>query len=344
VTRQARWVLTSVFGLSLLLTVPAAAQQTLGLGPATAGKGAQPVHISADNGIEWRQAQHVYIARGNVKAVRGQVTLYADELRAYYRPTAKNLTQKAAAAKAAPPAPAAKPRKPGGVNLDEGPTEVYRLEAIGHVRFVTPTQTAYGDHADYDVDTARLVMTGTHLKAVSQHDTLTARDSLEWYDKRQLGVARGHAVDYHDGKTIAADVLMATMVHDKGQPSHISRLDAHGHVVVVSSNEIARGDEGVYNAATGIVTLSGHVRLTRGKNEMSGAYGVVDLNRNVGQLLPAPPGERRVAGSPLRVEGLIMPTPTPAPAGAGHAGAHPPPPPRKPPPPSDAGTAARRSP
>jgi lipopolysaccharide export system protein LptA len=298
VTWRKGWILTSLVALPPLL-VGAAAAQTLGL---TQGADRQPlpVNITADNGIEWRQAQHVYIARGHVKAVRGQVTVYADEMDAFYRPTAKNVMAKA------PP-----PRKPGkspGVNLDEGSTEIYRLVAIGHVRFVTPTETAYGDHADYDVDTARLVMTGQHLRAFTQHDTLTARDSLEWYDKRQLGVARGRAVDYHDGKTISADVLMETLVHRKGEPARVSRIDATGHVVITSRDQIGRGDTGVYNATTGIATLSGHVQLVRGPNELRGAYGVIDLNRNVGWLLPAPPGTKPTPHSDLRVEGLIVPS------------------------------------
>ncbi|MGH6990685.1 MAG: LptA/OstA family protein, partial [Stellaceae bacterium] len=158
-----------------------------------------------------------------------------------------------------------------------------------------------------------------------------ARDSFEWYDKRQLAVARGHAVDFHDGKTIAADTLTATMSHERGQPAHIARIDAEGHVVVVASDQIARANSGVYNAATGIVSLIGDVRLTRGRNELRGAYGIVDLNRNIGRLLPAPPGSRAIAGSALRVEGLIMPDARSS-ARRG-SGANPAPPPRKPAPP-----------
>ena len=321
--RRPSGLVTLIVGLSLLLA-GAAAGQTLGLGAGTTGQKSLPVQISSEQGIEWRQAQHVYIARGNAKAVRGTVTVYADELRAYYRPTAKNLAAKTVAAKnlaaktlaakatGSAMAPPRKPSKKPDVDLDEGATEVYRLEAIGHVRFVTPTETAFGDHADYDVDTARLVMTGQHLRAVTPRDTLTARDSLEWYDKRQLGVARGHAIDLHGAKTIMGDVLTATFVHTKGQPSHVSRIDANGNVFISSKDQIGRGDTGVYIAATGIVTLSGHVRLTRGKSELRGAYGVMDMNRNVGRLLPAPPGVRRAAASPLRVEGLLVPTPAPA--------------------------------
>ena len=299
---------------------PTAGQgMSLGIDSSAGGK-ALPVAISADNGIEWRQADHVYIARGNAKAVRGTVTVYADEMRAYYRPVVKKgpdgkpLPPKPKEPK---PQPAAtpgekppKPPKPGqgqGAQLDEGATEVYRLEAIGNVKFVTKTQTGYGDHADYDVDTTTLVMTGKHLKIVTPHDLLTARDTIEWYDNKQLGVARGDAVDIHDGKTIAADVLLATIVHPPGEEAHADRIDGRGNVFVSSKDQIGRGDAGVYDVKSGIVTLTGHVRLTRGQDEMRGNYGVVDVNKNIGYLLPHPPSGAVAGPSNGRVEALIMP-------------------------------------
>lgn len=292
---------------------------TLGIDSSAGGK-ALPVSIAADNGIEWRQADHVYIARGNVKAVRGTVTVYSDEMRAYYRPVVK----KGPDGKPLPPKPKEpkpqpavaqgkkppKPPRPGdgpGAQLDEGATEIYRLEAIGNVKFVTKTQTGYGDHADYDVDSTLLVMTGKHLKVVTPHDLLTARDTIEWYDNRQLGVARGNAVDIHDGKTIAGDVLLATIVHPPGEEAHADRIDGRGNVFVSSKDQIGRGDTGIYDVKSGIVTLTGHVRLTRGQDEMRGNYGVVDVNKNIGYLLPHPPSGA-VAGQPSgRVEALIMP-------------------------------------
>ncbi|MGH6979764.1 MAG: LptA/OstA family protein, partial [Stellaceae bacterium] len=232
---------------------------TLGIDTSAGGK-ALPVDIAADNGIEWRQADHVYIARGNVKAVRGNVTVYADEMHAYYRPVVKRGPD----GKPLPPKPKEPPKpqpvahdkkppkapRPGegpGAQLDEGATEIYRLEAIGNVKFVTKTQTGYGDHADYDVDSTLLVMTGKHLKVVTPHDTLTARDTIEWYDNKQLGVARGNAVDVHDGKTIAADVLLATIVHAQGEEAHADRVDGRGNVFVSSKDQIGRGDTGVYD-------------------------------------------------------------------------------------------------
>ena len=128
----------------------AAHVQLPGLADRNNGK---PISIEADNGIEWQQNNHVYIARGNAMATRGDDTVKADTLSAFYRPVA-----------GAPPPPAGKNESDP---LNGGSTEIYRLDADGHVVFRTPTDTMFGDHAVYDVDKTVLVVTGKALKIVT---------------------------------------------------------------------------------------------------------------------------------------------------------------------------------
>ncbi len=264
----------------------------------------KPVNIQADNGIEWQQNNKVYIARGNAKATRGDNSVTADTLYAHYRDAQAPApgTAAAPALRNNPPGQAASP-------FDNGSTQVYRIEASGHVVFATPSQTAYGDHADYDVDQAILVVTGSNLKIVTPQDVVTARDSLEWYDQKQIGIARGNAVAVRQGpehKSIRGDVLTAEITKPANQPSKISKVDAQGHVLLISQDQIARGDSGVYNLDTGIATISGHVTLTRGDNELNGQYAVVDTNTNIARLLSAPPSAQLTGPRP-RVSGLLVP-------------------------------------
>ena len=277
----------------LLAATPlaATAQQIGGALLGTDQDKGKPVEIEAEQGIEWQQNAQLYIARGHAKVSRGGVTLYGETINAYYRSTTKN---------AGEPKPVAKSDTGAG-----GGTEIYRVIAEGAVRIATATQTVYGDRAVYDLDQAVVVVTGKDLRLVTPTDTVTARDSLEWYDQKQLAVARGDAVAIREAKRVRADVLVAQVVHPPNEAAHISRVDAHGNVVVTTINDIARGDTGVYNADTGIATLSGNVTITRGDNEMRGQYGVVDLNNNVSRLLAGPPGA--AGGTPQKVEGLIMP-------------------------------------
>jgi lipopolysaccharide export system protein LptA len=265
-------------------SAPPSPGQGLGL---TDSNDKRPLDVEADQGIEWQQDKQVYIARGNARATRGNATLYGDTLIAHYRPV---------------PPERAKPPDPGSLT---GSTEIYRIEAEGNVRLKTETQTVFGDRGVYDLDTATAVVTGKHLRLITPRDVVTARDSLEWYDTKQVAVARGDALSVRDNaKRLAGDVLTAQVEKPADGPSRISRIDAQGHVVVTTINEIARGATGVYNVDSGIATLAGGVTITRGDNEMRGQYGVVDLNNNVSRLLSAPPGDPM---SRTPVQGLVIP-------------------------------------
>ena len=286
---------------------PPAAAQGLNLSAASEDR---PIAISATSGIEWQQDAQVYIARGNATATRGTTEVYADTLTAHYRP--------------------------GKAAGNE--TEIYRLNADGHVTIKGETQTVVGDQALWDVDQQMGIVTGKALKLTTTTDVVTARDSLEWYDQKQVAVARGDAVAVRENvKRVRADVLTAHMTKDKAKPaetnpvarpakpapstpttkpgaagglqtasdesSRISRIDALGNVIVSTATDIGRGDYGVYNADTGLVTLLGNVTITRGDNTIRGQYAVVDLNNNVSRMMPT----TGKAGTPAsRVEGLFV--------------------------------------
>src|SRR4029077_11749522 len=103
--------------------------------------------------------------------------------------------------------------------------------------------------------------------------------------------------------TATASGAAGTPPRTNDESSRISRVDALGNVLVSTATDIARGDYGVYNADTGIVTLLGNVTITRGDNAIRGQYAVVDLNNNVSRMMPTA-GKPGSPGS--RVEGLFI--------------------------------------
>jgi lipopolysaccharide export system protein LptA len=275
----------------------------------------QPIEIRADNGIEWQQDTKTYIARGHAVAIRGPTEVHADTLIAHYRDA-----------------------KGGNAG---GNTEIYRLDAEGNVVIHKEGETITGDRAVYDVDQAVAVVTGNNLKMTTATDTITARDRFDWYDQKQIGVARGDAVAIRNGKTIRADVLTGYMTKttaspakpgekpkpgatpaaakpgapkpgtakpgEKGAPgdeeSKLSRVDAQGHVVVTNGSDVGQSDYGVYNAQTGIVTLIGNAVITRDKDVIRGQYAVMDLNTNVSRMMPSSAAE---PGKHQQVRGLFV--------------------------------------
>jgi lipopolysaccharide export system protein LptA len=184
--------------LAALLPLGAAAQ------PIDLSSGG-PVEVTARGQFEWRQDDQVVIATVDCRAVRGNVTVLSDKMIAHYR---KKGTGPGGGAGLAAPSP---PKSADAVSdAENGDNEVYRLEAEGHVRIVTPTDEAVGDHAVYDIDQAVLVMTGHALRLTTPQEVLTARDSLEYWSQLHMAVGRGNAVVVtSDGRRLAADVLVA---------------------------------------------------------------------------------------------------------------------------------------
>jgi len=222
-----------------------------------------PLEINADEGIEWQQKTQAYIARGNARAAQGDVAVHADTLTAYYR------------------------EKQGGG------TTIWRIDAENRVRIVSPTQRAFGDKGIYDVDNGILVLTG-NVRMETDTDRITARDSLEYWEKRNLAVARGNAVAERGENKLRADVLTAHFVKDAEGKSRVKQVDAFDNIVITTPDEIVRSDRAVYDVETGIAKLTGSVKITRGTNQLNGEYAEVNLNTGVSRLFGRGGGVRGI--------------------------------------------------
>ncbi|MEO9902555.1 LptA/OstA family protein [Nisaea sp.] len=262
-----------VFGaMSLLAVLLCGSGDAYGQSLQSADGEDAPVTVEADDGIEWIREDQMYVARGNARAERGGVTVAADTLTALYRDKS-------------------------------GATDIYRLEAIGNVVISSEAQTGYGERAVYDLDEAVAVMLGTTAppRLETGTETITARDSLEYWDKRQIAVARGNAEAKKDDRTIRADTLIARFEEDAAGTLVAKRMDAVGNVVITTAEEVARGDEGIYNVDSETAILQGNVRITRGDNQLNGERAEVNLKTGISKLLAGSKGDRQ------RVRGLFNP-------------------------------------
>ena len=236
--------------------------------------GDDPIEVFADNGIEWQQDTLVFIARGNARAVRTNVTVFADELRAYYRERAG------------------------------GGTDIWRLDALGKVRIKTPESTTYGEKAVYNVDKSVLVVSGGKVRLQTKTDTITAKRQLEYWEEKQMAVARGNAEAVREDKRLNADVLVAYFRKDKSQKSSIHRIEAFDKVKVSTPKDTAMSERGVYNVKSGIATLVGSVKVLRDGNVINGCSADVNLNTGISRMHSC---QKAFGGGKTRVKGVLLP-------------------------------------
>jgi lipopolysaccharide export system protein LptA len=233
-------------------------------GSALGGNDDEPIEISADNGIEWKRDARTYTARGNALAVQGDTRIAGDTLIAY---------------------------------LDEQ-DELSSWEAIGNVTIKNDKSTSYGDRAVYREDTRVLVLTGQKLKVVTEEQTVTARDQIEYWRDKDAVVAKGNVVILRPQKqtTIRSDEATGyfrdkvddpATPGDEGGDSEFSQLIAKGHVRVDRKEQTAFSDHLAYNPDTEIAVLTGNVVINSKDNRYTGARAELDLKQDISRLLPA---------------------------------------------------------
>jgi lipopolysaccharide export system protein LptA len=274
--RQSALAAAAIAAILLAFTARFGAAQTINLASTNQDK---PIEVFADNGIEWQQDNAVLIARGNARAVRAGVDITAEVLRAFYKKKA------------------------------EGGTDLSRLDAAGNVRITSPSESITGETAVYDLEKAILVVSGKKVVYRSGSDVLTANRQMEYYEIQQRAVARGNATAVHDGKTVRAETLEAFFRKTADGKSQVYEIRAFNNVAILTDQDTVFANKGIYNVISGIATLTGNVRITRGLNQLAGDRAEINVNTGVSKLLTDPGPSLANGGKKRkrRVRGLILP-------------------------------------
>ncbi|MFA5040315.1 MAG: hypothetical protein WC464_01600, partial [Bdellovibrionales bacterium] len=135
---------------------------------------AEPVEITADESLEWHQVKNIYVAKGNAKAVSGDLTVTADLLTAHKRDTPKVKAKKTD-------------------NKAAGTGDIDKLTAEGNVVILKSGSRITGDLAVDDLDKKVVIVTGDNLRYENDKQVVTARESLEYWEDRKTAIARGKA-------------------------------------------------------------------------------------------------------------------------------------------------------
>jgi len=258
-----------------------------GLDLSSGGDGV-PLTIDAKGGVEWNQDAKVFIAAGPAAtATQGDMVVEGDELRAYYRES------------------------------PSGKTEIFRLDAVGNVKITSPGRIATGGHAVYDVDKSVVVLKdGNPVKLISGGDVIIAKNQLEFWENRQLAVARGGAQAARADKRIRADVMTAHFKKDKSGKNQVELIEAFDNVRIDTAREQVFSERAAYNVPTGLARLTGSVKIVRGASQLNGCSADFDLNTGISHLKPCEGSASSVTGTtganqapakPGRVHGVLKP-------------------------------------
>lgn len=271
-TRRAALLLTA--GGALAAFAPTRLVGAQSVGSFDFSQSSAPIQIDAAEGIEWRRNDKVYIARGNARVARGDTAVQADTLSAYY------------------------------TEGTGGKTRITRVVAEGHVRLTSPDQTITGDLATYDLEQGVLLIKGQSLKAETRNkETLTARDSFEYWEKQLVLVARGDAEVTQGNRRVKADTLTGYLRKQPDGSTKLYQVEAAGLVEIWREDSYATANKAIYNLENQVAKLIGSVKITRGQNQLNGETAEFDLNSGVSRIL---------GGGGKPVQSLIIPSEVPS--------------------------------
>ncbi len=217
-----------------------------------------PIEIEADNAIEWLRDQSQYIASGNAVAKQGDFSVKADKLIADYRET------------------------------DEGKTEIWRFTALDNVVLDTGSYKAYGDEAVHLVGDEQTTLTGSNIKINGAEGSLEAKQKIVFYGKQNKAIAYGRPKAKQQKQAVEANKMTAFFKPGKAQNLDLDRIEADGDVIIVTLDEVLKGQKAIYRIEERKAVLSGDVQIIRGANILRGHEAELDVINGTSTLKANP--------------------------------------------------------
>jgi lipopolysaccharide export system protein LptA len=138
-----------------------------------------------------------------------------------------------------------------------------------------------------------------NVQVVQGDTTMKCKTLVVFYDND--GAARG-------ARPARTPAVKAAPGMPQGGQS-IRRIEARGGVTVITKDQNATGDLGIFDMKTNTITLTGNVVVSQGQNVMQGERVVVDMTTGVSRVESGKTGQSRVRA-------LIQPGKNDAPGGA----------------------------
>ena len=224
--------------------------------------------VEADNSLEWRRQEQLYIAIGNAIAIQADITLKADRIEASYKDDDKQQGETA------------------GSDNSEGDINITRIKGSGGAELIRGDIIANADMIDYNMVDDRAVLTGGNPRVVSPREQVTAKTSIVYNRSKREVVAEGNAaIMLNDGRYLKANRVFATLNEEENDFTFVQAIgNAEVFSPKATGNQEARADEIEYTKDNGIAILTGSVEMLEGANVMKGDRAEINLDTGVSSI------------------------------------------------------------
>ncbi|MCQ2914775.1 MAG: hypothetical protein MJ247_06240 [Alphaproteobacteria bacterium] len=265
----------------------------------------QEIVLISDGGLEWNSPKQTLTAIENAMVIRGDTTLRADRIVAFYQ------------------------------EKENKKTEILRIRAYGNVIITTSKQMAKADTAVYEIADSVVVLKGSPVTLMtgdddkilaktkeeqskidnkvknkqkkidedSKSNSVTA-EIVEFWQDEQMVIARNNVIATSADKTLEADTVYAYFIKNPKGDLEIDHFIAENNVVVSTLTEKIEGDVGEYNVKTELASIKGNVKISQGENYIIGDEAKINMKTSVSRLLT---NAQTFGGKKQQVHGVFVP-------------------------------------
>lgn len=236
--------------------------------------GAEDIHLTADEKVEWHQNEQMMVAVGNAVATKQDMNIRADKMTAYYESSKK-----------------------GG---EKARSNIRDVHAMGGVVITSPNAKGYGDTMDYDLIKDEMILRGAPYASIkTNNETITATDSITYYPSENKAVALGDVIASDPENKIYSNKMISYFTKDQNGKQVLERVEIYAdnnQVKIVNKDAVVTGERGLYLPQINKVRLYGNVVINQEGNILKGDYGETDLKTGISRLLSNKKTGKRVSG------------------------------------------------
>ena len=229
---------------------------------------AQYITLNADKEVTWDSQAQKMTAVGNAVATKGDMTVKAQKMEAYY---AKNDTT--------------------------GKNTITEVHAANNVTMTSPKANAYGDTLDYDVIKDEVILKGQPAKLKTDKETITAKGNITYYPNAQKAIAVEdvEATD-KDNNKIFSQKMIAFFKKDASDNMVMDKVEIYDNVKIVTKDATVTADKGLYLPKTAVIKLFDNVLIDQQGNKLKGDFAETNLNTGKSRILAGQTSQGRVSG------------------------------------------------
>ena len=211
---------------------------------AFANENLNQIKIEADKSIEYFEKQKIYIASGNVKAFKGNMSIKAENIKAFMDKTNNsNMT---------------------------------KIEATGNVVIVSKNTISKSSYAKYSFKNKFFILKGDHQSIESKKFKINSKKFISFDDVKKIATSEGEVNILLSGPTsIFSERVNANF--DKINNT-LTTATAEGKVKIKTKLETITSNSAKYESKTNLIYLKGNVIIKKGNSVLTGEKGYLNLN------------------------------------------------------------------